>query len=80
MSIKNIAFRGDVSVQIGLRDFGSINSWIGDKHKQHIDAEVKDGYVLLFPKVDGKRTGRVKKMPMASIAYIDEEYETEKKK
>lgn len=73
MTIRHIAFRADVAVTIGTRDFTSITSWSLEKHAKDIDVEQKEGFVYFYPMKDGKRTGRRKKLPMSSISYIDEE-------
>ncbi len=72
--IHYVAFRSDVSISVGGK-FTSINNWDTTKHASTIQVEQREGYVYLYPLIDGKRTDRRRKIPMSSVAYIDESYE-----
>lgn len=72
--IRYIQFRGDVAVTVGGK-FTAINAWDHSKHGEAgIRAEVKDGFVFLYPPPPNKDAlPRRKRIPMTSVAYIDED-------
>ena len=64
-------------------DVGSINAWSHDKHQHQVDIEEKGNWIILFDKraVDENgvrqyiRTGRRRRVPITSVAYISDEIE-----
>ena len=71
--IRHIILRGDVAIRIGSRGIpADIRGYDHEKHHKDLDVEQREGFVYLYPLLDGKRTGIRKKVPMSSIAYIDE--------
>jgi hypothetical protein len=76
MAIRRIQFKHDVAVSIGTRDVFTITGYEADKHGKDLDVELSENWLTLYIKVDGKRRSDRRRIPMTSVAYIDETYDS----
>jgi hypothetical protein len=76
VSVRHVQFRADVAVNIGTRSFVAIGHWTADKHGKEIEIEVAADWVYLYPlDMNGKRTGRRRRVAMTAVSYVDEDVE-----